>query len=66
MTMHGLEEQLLGLVLLAERASLEEERNGLLGEIAACRRIVGQCEQQLLGKLSETKVRPPLLPTVDG
>jgi hypothetical protein len=51
-------DQLLGMVILAEKASLEEDRNTLLEEINSCKRIMAECEAQLLTKLSESKASP--------
>jgi dynein heavy chain len=54
-TQGGLEQQLLGRVLLAERAELEEQRKQLLVDVNMNTRKVKQLEDELLFRLSNTK-----------
>lgn len=50
-TMRGLEEQLLGLVIMKEKADLEESKTSLLAEINNNKNILVECEEDLLSKL---------------
>ena len=54
-TRKGLEDQLLGLVILKEKAELEETRKALLEEINDCKKTASKCEEDLLVRLSNTE-----------
>jgi dynein heavy chain len=52
-TATGLEDQLLGIVIVKEMAELEETRKNLMEEIQNCKQVMENCENDLLDKLSE-------------
>ncbi|KAJ8919734.1 hypothetical protein NQ315_006262 [Exocentrus adspersus] len=54
-TMRGLEDQLLGRVILTEKKELETERTNLIKDVTANRRKMQELEQNLLYKLTTTK-----------
>ncbi|CAG9855812.1 unnamed protein product [Phyllotreta striolata] len=54
-TMKGLEDQLLGRVILMEKKELEQEKTNLLKEVTANKRKMQELEQNLLYKLTTTK-----------
>lgn len=54
-TMKGLEDQLLGRVILTEKRELETERTNLIKDVTANRRKMQELEQNLLYKLTTTK-----------
>ncbi|KAL1516507.1 hypothetical protein ABEB36_000416 [Hypothenemus hampei] len=54
-TMKGLEDQLLGRVILTEKRELETERTNLIKDVTANRRKMLELEQNLLFKLTTTK-----------
>ncbi|XP_060520516.1 dynein axonemal heavy chain 8 isoform X2 [Cylas formicarius] len=53
-TMKGLEDQLLGRVILTEKKELETERTNLIKDVTANRRKMLELEQNLLYKLTTT------------
>jgi len=54
-TLQGLEDQLLGIVVAEERPDLEEMRQKLVKEGAACRTALQEVEDQILATLSQAE-----------
>ncbi|KFB36573.1 AGAP007675-PA-like protein [Anopheles sinensis] len=54
-TMRGLEDQLLGRVIMMEKRELESERTNLIKDVTANRRKMQELEANLLHKLSTTQ-----------
>ena len=55
-TTKGLEEQLLGRVIMTEKQELEAERTALIENVTANKRKMKELEDNLLYKLTSTKV----------
>ena len=60
-TIKGLEDQLLGLTILKEKAELESERVKILEDILINSKQIKELENNLLMKLSDSKVRIDIL-----
>ena len=56
-TMAGLEDQLLGKLILKEKHELEEQRQGLMEEVQSYKKKIKQLEDDLLFRLSNSQVR---------
>ncbi|KAL0487737.1 dynein heavy chain [Acrasis kona] len=54
-TSTGLEDQLLGIVIVKEMYELEKKRKDLMNEIQTCKEVMAQCEEELLNCLSQSK-----------
>jgi dynein heavy chain len=54
-TSTGLEDQLLGIVIVKEMYELEKKRKDLMEEIQTCKEVMAQCEEELLNCLSQSK-----------
>lgn len=59
--MKGLEDQLLGRVILTEKKELETERTQLISDVTANKRKIKELEANLLHKLTTVQVRYLLL-----
>lgn len=55
-TMTGLEDQLLGKLILKEKHELEEQRQGLMEEVQSYKKKIKQLEDDLLFRLSNSQV----------
>ncbi|RLU26152.1 hypothetical protein DMN91_002318 [Ooceraea biroi] len=62
-TMKGLEDQLLGRVILTERKELETEKKQLIADVTANKRKIKELEENLLHKLAT--VQGPLIEDVE-
>lgn len=60
-TMAGLEDQLLGKLILKEKHELEEQRQGLMEEVQSYKKKIKQLEDDLLYRLSNSQVRLPYI-----
>ena len=60
-TMAGLEDQLLGKLILKEKHELEEQRQGLMEEVQSYKKKIKQLEDDLLYRLSNSQVRLKVL-----
>ena len=56
-TMAGLEDQLLGKLILKEKHELEEQRQGLMEEVQSYKKKIKQLEDDLLFRLSNSQVQ---------
>lgn len=54
--MKGLEDQLLGRVILTEKNELEKERTALIADVTSNKRKIKELETNLLHKLTTVKV----------
>lgn len=54
-TMAGLEDQLLGKLILKEKHELEEQRQGLMEEVQSYKKKIKQLEDDLLFRLSNSQ-----------
>ena len=54
--MKGLEEQLLGRVIMTEKQELEAERTALIEDVSSNKKKMKELEDNLLYKLTSTKV----------
>ena len=59
--MQGLEDQLLGRVIVTEKQELESEKVKLMEEVTQYKRKMKELEDNLLFKLTSTKVPADLL-----
>lgn len=62
----GLEDQLLGRVILTEKAELESERTKLVEDVTANKKKTKELEDNLLYRLTSTQVSVLLYPTLLG
>ena len=61
-TMAGLEDQLLGKLILKEKHELEEQRQGLMEEVQSYKKKIKQLEDDLLFRLSNSQVSVCIIP----